>query len=181
MNQLPEDWDALLPLAYSELRRIARGQRRRIGSATLNTTALVHEAYLAMAKATAPDYESNDHFLAVAAVAMRRLLISEARRHGAQKRGGGQRPLSLEDRDVAVRDQSERLLDLDRALDELGGFNQRLQQVVECRFFGGLTEQETARALGVSDRTVRRDWEKARAWLEMRLGEGFLGAALAEE
>ncbi|HUP22354.1 MAG TPA: sigma-70 family RNA polymerase sigma factor [Thermoanaerobaculia bacterium] len=163
--------DALLPLVYDELRRIARGQRQRLGSSlTVNTTALVHEAYLKLVKDRARHYTDRSHFFAVAATAMRQLLIDEAKRHAAKKRGSGRRPISLDSVDVGVEVQAESLLELDRALDKLGQVSPRLLRVVECRFFGGLTETETASALAVTDRTVRRDWAKARAWLAVEMG-----------
>ncbi len=172
----------LIPAVYGELRRIARQQRSRgMKSPTLNTTALVHEAYVSLAKATSPQFKDAQHFFAVAAIAMRRLLIHEARRYATSKRGDGERPLSLEDRDIAVQEQSAFLLDLDQALSRLGEFNPRLQQVIECRFFGGLTEEETATALGVTSRTVRRDWIKARGWLHMELGAPAAGEQTAGE
>jgi RNA polymerase sigma factor (TIGR02999 family) len=170
--------DALLPLVYDELRRIARGQRQRLGnSLTVNTTALVHEAYLKLVKDRARSYSDRSHFFAVAATAMRQLLIDEAKRHAAKKRGSGRRPISLDSVDVGIEGQAESLLELDRALDKLGQLSPRLLRVVECRFFGGLTETETAAALAITDRTVRRDWAKARAWLAVEMG----GAATAGE
>jgi RNA polymerase sigma factor (TIGR02999 family) len=163
--------DALLPLVYDELRRIARGQRQRLGSSlTVNTTALVHEAYLKLVKDRARNYSDRSHFFAVAATAMRQLLIDEAKRHAAKKRGSGRRPISLDSVDVGIEGQAESLLELDRALDKLGQISPRLLRVVECRFFGGLTETETAAALSVTDRTIRRDWAKARAWLAVEMG-----------
>lgn len=163
--------DALLPLVYDELRRIARGQRQRLGSSlTVNTTALVHEAYLKLVKDRARNYSDRSHFFAVAATAMRQLLIDEAKRHAAKKRGSGRRPISLDSVDVGIEGQAESLLELDRALDKLGQVSPRLLRVVECRFFGGLTETETAAALAVTDRTIRRDWAKARAWLAVEMG-----------
>ena len=108
-------------------------------------------------------------FLAIAAVAIRRIVIEYARRGQAQKRGGGQRPLSLDEAAVAGADRSEMLLVLDDALTRLAALNDRLARVVECRYFGGLTEEETASALGVTARTVRRDWVKARGWLYREL------------
>jgi RNA polymerase sigma factor (TIGR02999 family) len=169
--------DALLPLVYDELRRIARGQRQRLGSSlTVNTTALVHEAYLKLVKDRARNYSDRSHFFAVAATAMRQLLIDEAKRHAAKKRGSGRRPISLDSVDVGIEGQAESLLELDRALDKLGQLSPRLLRVVECRFFGGLTETETAAALAVTDRTVRRDWAKARAWLAIEMGAAASGA-----
>ncbi len=162
--------DQLLPLVYRELASIAHGQRLRIGGTGVNTTALVHEAYLKISASKPRAFEGRGHFFAVAATAMRQLLIDEAKKHSAQKRGGGVRPISLEDVEIGVDTQAESLLQLDRALEALHTVDPRLLRVVECRFFGGLTEQETAEALGITDRTVRRDWVKARAWLAVHMG-----------
>lgn len=166
----------LIPLVYDELRRIARGQRRRVPTpaSTLNTTALVNEAYLRLERRGQVGFDDRGHFLAVAAKAMRHLLIDEARRHAREKRGGGARPLTLDSLSpvLAVDEQADLLLELSAALDKLAERSPRLAQVVECRFFGGLSDKETAAALGVTDRTVRRDWIKARAWLGVELGLG---------
>lgn len=163
--------DDLLPLVYDELHRIARGQRQRIsGQQTVNTTALVHEAYLKMSQGKGQEYADRGHFFAVAATAMRQLLIDEAKKHAAQKRGSGQRPISLDTVEVGIDAQADGLLALDRAMEKLGDVSPRLLKVVECRFFGGLTEAETAEVLGVTDRTIRRDWVKARAWLSVEMG-----------
>ena len=161
--------DELLPLVYRELSRIAHNQRRRIGGFGVNTTALVHEAYLKLSSAKNQRFEDRGHFFAVAATAMRQLLIDEAKKHTAQKRGGGVQPLSLDDVEVGIETQAEGLLALDRALRALYTVDPRLLRVVECRFFGGLTERETADVLGITDRTVRRDWVKARAWLAVHM------------
>jgi RNA polymerase sigma factor (TIGR02999 family) len=162
--------DDLLPLVYEQLRRLARSQRRRSPShdQTLDTTALVHEAYLKLARG-AGAYEHRGHFFAVAATAMRQVLIDEARHHLRRKRGSGERPLDLDERQLSVTSQAEFLLALDEALGTLAECNPRLRQVVECRFFAGLTEEETAEALAVTSRTVRRDWAKAKAWLTVEL------------
>lgn len=163
--------DDLLPLVYDELHRIARGQRQRIsGQLTVNTTALVHEAYLKLSQGKGQEYADRGHFFAVAATAMRQLLIDEAKKHAAQKRGSGQRPISLDSVEVGIDAQADGLLALDRAMAKLGDVSPRLLRVVECRFFGGLTEAETAQVLGVTDRTIRRDWVKARAWLSVEMG-----------
>ncbi|REJ79611.1 MAG: RNA polymerase subunit sigma [Acidobacteria bacterium] len=172
--------DELLPLVYDELHRIARGQRQRVsGRLTVNTTALVHEAYLKISQGKGQGFADRGHFLAVAATAMRQLLIDEAKRHAAQKRGSGQRPISLESVEVGVDAQAEGLLALDRAMSKLGKMSPRLLRVVECRFFGGLTENETAEVLGITDRTVRRDWVKARAWLALEMGGDGAGDSVA--
>lgn len=162
--------DAILPLVYDELRAIAHRQLRREWSApTLSTTALVHEAYVRLVDQTCVGWEDRAHFYAVAARAMRRILIDRARRRSALKRGGSARPLSLDEAQVAVDEQADLLLSIDDALTRLGALRERLAQVVEMRFFGGMTEEETAEALGLSVRTVRRDWVTARAWLYKEL------------
>lgn len=161
----PRAFDAVYTAAYDELRRIARGQRQR-GPAgpTLTTTALVHEAYLKLlGMAGAP--EDRTHFLSIAARAMRHILIDRARERGAEKRGGQRRLTSLDDDAGAVDAFSDELIDIDRALTKLESVSDRLARIVEWRFFGGLTEEESAAALGVTVRTVRRDWQKARAFL----------------
>ena len=168
--------ERVLPLVYGELRRIARRELRRERSDhTLSTTALVNEAYLKLVDQTRAGWTNRAHFLAVAAQAMRRILVDYARRHRAAKRGGAQRPLTLDDAapggDAATvaDERAELLVALDGALTQLAELDPRLARVVECRFFGGLTEQETAAALGITDRTVRRDWVKAKGWLYQAL------------
>jgi RNA polymerase sigma factor (TIGR02999 family) len=158
--------DSLFPLLYEELRRIAHRQLsvERPGH-TLSTTALVHEAYVKLADQTRAHFASRAHFLAVAAQAMRRILVTHARKVRAEKRGGAWRRLDLDQVDIPVEERAEALVVLDGALDRLFALNPRLSQVVECRFFGGMTEEETASALGVTERTVRRDWVKAKGWL----------------
>ena len=159
-------FDRLFSLVYQELKQIAHrclhGERR---GHTLNTTALVHEAYLKLVDIDQVQWQDRAHFLAVAARAMRRILVSYARKHTAQKRGGRHAhvPLSVVS-DLADR-RAEDVLALDDALDRLGALNDRLARTVELRFFGGLTIDETAEVLGVSRNTVKRDWAKARAWL----------------
>lgn len=158
--------DALFPLLYDELRRIAHRQLglERTGH-TLCTTALVHEAYVKLADQTRARFESRAHFLAVAAQAMRRILVQYARGVGAEKRGGKWRRLDLDQVEIPVEERAEALVTLDGALERLATLSPRLSKVVECRFFGGMTEEETATALGLTDRTVRRDWVKAKGWL----------------
>jgi RNA polymerase sigma factor (TIGR02999 family) len=164
--------ERLLPLVYEELRRIAQRQLhgQRDGH-TLNTTALVHEAYLKLVDRTPVAWADRAHFFGVAARAMRQVLINHAEKHATAKRGGRWRRIPLDERVLAVEEQADLLLALDEALTRLAGLNQRLSRVVECRFFGGMTEEEVATALGVSDRTVRRDWLKARLWLYSELVE----------
>ncbi len=167
-----EALDRLLPLVYDELRRIAHRQLRceRRGH-TLCTTALVHEAYLKLVDQTRVPWQDHSHFYAVAAMAMRRILVDYARKHRAAKRGGGERPVSLDEQTIAVEERADTLVALDEALGRLATLNERLSRVVECRFFGGLTEKETAEALDVTARTVRRDWVKAKGWLYRELRE----------
>jgi RNA polymerase sigma factor (TIGR02999 family) len=164
--------DDLVTVVYAELRSIARRQRRRDPrqDPTLATTALVNEAYIRLAQHDRGLYRHREHFLAVAATAMRQIVIDEARKRLRRKRGSGQQLLSLDERDIRIDDQAELLVSLNEALDGLDRVNPRLRQVVECRYFAGLTEEETAQALGVSSRTVRRDWAKARAWLVIEHG-----------
>lgn len=162
----------LMPLVYDELRRLAHRQRGRVNPGdTLTTTTLVHEAYLKLVDQTRADFHDRSHFLAVAAMAMRQIIIDHARERQAQKRGGGRHQVDLDDNVLAVESQAQELLELDEALKQLAQVDGRLAQVVQCRFFGGLTEEETAEALGVTARTVRRDWTKAKALLYARLKE----------
>lgn len=161
--------DRLLPLVYDELRRVAHRQLRspRPGQ-TLDTTALVHETYLKLVDQAHLAPTDRGHFLGIAARAMRQIVIDEARRHGTLKRGRRWKRVPLDDTVMAVEEHADLLLALDEALQRLAVLNERLCRIVECRYFGGLTEQETAVTLTVSERTVRREWLKARVWL---LGE----------
>lgn len=164
-------WRSLLPLVYDELRRVAHRQLQQWGPGhTLNTTALVHEAYIRLADGSSLSLSDRAHFFAVAARAMRYVLIDHARKHDAAKRGGAWQQVPLEDGQLRVEQRVDTLLALDAALTRLADLNERLARVVECRFFGGMTDEETAAALGVSDRTVRRDWTKARLWLYAEIG-----------
>ena len=159
--------DSVLPLVYDELRRIARRQLRREAEGhTLGTTALVHEAYLRLADQTRGEWHNRAQFMAIAATAMRRILVDHARRHHAAKRGASARRVPIERvEDLAIEERAELLVALDEALERLGALDARQARVVECRFFGGLTEEETAEVLGAGLRTVKRDWAKARSWL----------------
>jgi RNA polymerase sigma factor (TIGR02999 family) len=171
----PEALEGLLPLVYNELRRIAHRQlSAEAAGHTLNTTALVHEAYLKLKDQTHAEWVNREQFFALAARVMRRILVDYARKHWAQRRGGpGRRALAIDDAEqaglLAVADRATELLALDEALERLTAMDPRLGRVVECRFFGGLSEEETARALGVSQRTVSRDWSMARGWLHGEL------------
>jgi RNA polymerase sigma factor (TIGR02999 family) len=163
-------FDRLLPLVYDDLRRIAR---RQLGgpnpNQTLNPTGLVHESYLKMVDQTRVDWQDRSHFLAISARAMRQVIIGYARKRNASKRGGDAPRVTLDERRIAVDQQAEQLLALDRALSRLAERDERLARVVECRFFAGLSEEETAEALGVSLRTAQRDWMRARGWLKEEL------------
>jgi RNA polymerase sigma factor (TIGR02999 family) len=166
----------LLPLFYEDLKRIAQRERRRGSSShTLQTTALVHEAFLRLR--SAKGWNDQQHFLRAAALAMRHALIKHATTRLAQKRGNGAVHLPLTEGLQVAADQDETLVALDEALTRLGQESERLARVVECRFFAGFDELETASALGISERTVRRDWTLARAWLHRELGSpaGILG------
>lgn len=158
--------DQVFPLVYEELRRLAHRQLRAEPTGhTLNTTGLVHEAYLRLVAQNRGQWKNHEHFLAVAATAMRRILVDHARRHASAKRGGSLRRVPLDDADFAVGERAELLIALDDALTRLSTLDERQARVVECRFFGGMTEEETAGALGIGLRTAKRDWAKARSWL----------------
>ncbi len=163
--------DSLLPLVYDELRGIARGQlRRERKDHTLNATALVHEAYLKLVDQRNVDWKNRAHFFAIAAQAMRRILINYAERRLAGKRGGGAEIVEFQDDLVPGAGKAAELLDLDEALQRLEKLSARQAKGVVYRFFGGMTQEEVAEVLGVSVQTVRLDWRMARAWLseEMR-------------
>ncbi len=165
--------DQLFPLVYDELRMRAHRQRQHWhGANTLNTTALVHEAYIKLVDQGRAQWTSRVHFFSIAAKAMRNILIDYARRQQAQKRGGGQQKLSLEEMQevgkeplVLTEERAEALLALEEALSRLEKISEREGRVVECRFFGGMTIKETAEALGISPATVGREWTTAQAWL----------------
>jgi RNA polymerase sigma factor (TIGR02999 family) len=162
--------DQLIPLLYNELRAIAHRQLAlRAPGGTLSTTALVHEAYLKLVDQSHADWRDRAHFLAVASLAMRHVLVDRAKARSAQKRGGDRRRITLDETHIAVDDQPDALLQLDEAMTWLAQLEPRLARVVECRFFGGLTEEEIAEALGVTVRTVQRDWAKARMLLQRQL------------
>lgn len=171
-----EAFAQLVPLIYDDLRQIARRQLAKSGmSPTLNATALVHEAYFQLVDETRVDWQSRGHFFAIAARSMRRILIDYVRERRAQKRGGNQVQVDLDPNAIAIEQQAETLLALDQALGTIASFSERLARVVECRLFGGLSEEETAAALGISLRTAQREWQRARAWLqkEMTPASGF--------
>lgn len=165
-----ETLDRLLPLVYEELRRVARVHlaTERAGH-TLNTTALVHETYLKLVDQTRVAWADRAHFFAVASIAMRRILVDHARRRSTKKRGGDHIRVPLDATELSVEDRAHALIELDQALNRLAEVDKRLCRVVECRFFGGLTEEEAAEVLGVSSRTVRSDWAIAKGLLYLEL------------
>ena len=161
--------EQLMPIVYSELRRIARRHiRQQRPGHTLQTTALVHEAYLRLAGGPRPDLQNRTHFFSVAATAMRHILVDHARAHLTEKRGGAYRPVALEEAAISTERAGE-LVALDDALTTLTTLHPRQSKVVEMRYFGGLTSEETAEVLQVSPDTVLRDWRAAKAWLHREL------------
>ena len=165
-----DSFDRLFPLVYDALRDLARRQlRRRSQAATLHTTDLVHEAYLKLVDPARVSVQDRNHFFALAARAMRQILVDHARRRSTDKRGGGVAAETLQDWDAAVMTHPADILAVDQALGRLEALDDRLGRLVEMRFFGGLSVEETAGALGVSERTVKRDWQKARAFLYREL------------
>lgn len=157
-------------LVYEEVRAIARARVARLGGAsTLDTTAVVHEAYLKLARHGGMAWEDRQHFLAVASTAMRQVLLDHARQRLAARRGGGAAHVPLDEADAAVESQAREILALDAALSNLARLDPQLSRLVELRYFGGLTIEETAQALGVSDATVKRAWRRARAFLHREL------------
>lgn len=163
--------DRLFEIVYDELGRVARRQLGPGARQTLDTTSLIHEAYLRMVDQTRVTFADRAQFFAYASRVMRSILVDHARRHSAEKRGGGVHPLPLDESIAGVAYQTDLVLAVDEALDRLDALEPRLRQVVECRYFGGMSEEDTATALGISPRTVRRDWRKARAWLYDELSE----------
>jgi RNA polymerase sigma factor (TIGR02999 family) len=163
----------LLPLVYKELRELAANAlRRERPNHTLQPTALVHEAFLRLIDQTHAEYKSRTHFFAIGAEAIRRVLVDHARRHGAEKRGGGWLKVTMEhavEMESSSRDNAPELLRLDDALTKLAALDERQSKVVELRFFGGLSVEETAAMLNVSPRTVEGDWRMAKAWLRREM------------
>ncbi|MCM3870755.1 MAG: sigma-70 family RNA polymerase sigma factor [Pyrinomonadaceae bacterium] len=180
VTQLLQDWSAgneqaledLLPLIYNELRRLAHNflYRERPGH-TLQTTALVHEAYLKLIDQKDARWQNRSHFFAIAAQAMRRILIDSARRHAATKRGGSQEKLSLDEVPDISLEPNIKLLALDEALKALAEIDPEQSRIVELRYFGGLTIEETAEVMKTSNSTIKREWAMARAWLHQALSD----------
>ena len=167
--------EKLIPLVYDELKRLARSyMRRERGDHTLQTTALVHEAYLKLVRQHAANWQSRSHFFGIAAQLMRRILIDYARGRLREKRGGAKAILPLNEALVFSPEHSEELVKLDEALERLSKLDARQSQIVELRFFGGLSVEETSEFLSVSPKTVKRDWAVAKVWLhgELRRTDG---------
>jgi RNA polymerase sigma-70 factor (ECF subfamily) len=178
VTKLLEQWnngdrdalDKLMPLIYDELRKMAgRYMRQQNPGHTLQTTALIHEAYLRMVKQKEKHFQNRAHFFGVAAQAMRQILVDYARARHTAKRGGGTRPVSLEEAAIVSSERVAELVAFDDALKELEELSKRQSRVVELRYFGGLSIEETATVLEVSPETVMRDWNMAKAWLHRAL------------
>jgi RNA polymerase sigma-70 factor (ECF subfamily) len=178
ITQLLAEWsegnqaalDKLYPLVYNELRRLAHGYLRRERKGhTLQTTALINEAYLRLVDQKHVHWANRSHFFGISAQIMRRILIDHARRYDYSKRGGGARRISLNEGAVVAKQRARELLMLDEALDSLAKIDPRRSQVVELRYFGGLNNVEIAEVLKISENTVTRDWNMARAWLYQEL------------
>jgi len=165
-----EGLDEFLPLVYDELKRIAAYKlASERSNHTLQATALVHEAYLRLIDQHSVDWQNRAHFFAIASEMMRRILVNYAESHNAKKRGDGKTLISLDDIDSLAAESEVDLIFLDNALKELAEFDAGAAKIVELKFFGGLTNEETAEVLGVSDSTVKREWRMARAWLTTKL------------
>ena len=166
----PDAGPKLIPLVYGELRRMAAGYMRRERTGhTLQATALVHEAYLKLLGQHSVDWQNRAHFFGIAAQVMRRILIDHARGHVRDKRGGGREAVPLDEALVFSPERSADFLELDSALERLAELDPRQAKIVELRFFGGLTVEEAAEVLGISPKTVKRDWSVAKAWLHGEL------------
>lgn len=161
----PQALDRLLPLVYEDLRRIARRSLRKFGHTTLDTTVLVHEAYLKLHGQRVLRAEDRGHFLSICARAMRQLVLNHVRDRGTIKRGAGLRLVDIDDVEVARDPDADEIVFIDTALRQLGDIDDNLVRVFECRFFAGLTDEETAEATGRPLRSVQRDWMRARAWI----------------
>jgi RNA polymerase sigma factor (TIGR02999 family) len=185
VTRLLHDWsggdeeaaERLMPLIYDELRRLADAYLRRERSDhTLQPTALVNEAYLRLVDQSRVDWQNRHHFYGIAAQMMRRVLVDHAREHAAEKRGGPRRKVSLDESDIPTDERAADLVALDEALRKLAEVFPRKGRVVEMRFFGGFSVEETAGVLGVSDKTVMREWESAKLWLYRELDSEGVGA-----
>ena len=181
ITQLLADWSngrqeafaELLPVVYGELRRAAgRSLRHERPNHTLSATALVNEVYLQLVDQTAVRWQNRAHFFGIAAHLMRQILVQHARRHQTAKRGGGQYLLALDEAAVVPTERPVDLVALDDALSDLAERDARKSRIVELRFFGGLSTEETAEVLGISPRTIKREWRLAKAWLYHELTRG---------
>jgi len=164
--------DQAFGIVYEDLRRLARYQLRGRGANTLNTTALVHELYLKLAASDQSAAENRAHLLSLASRAMRQIIVDYARKQAAGKRGGNALKLPLDTNEIPVHDNAEWILAVDQALGQIRAVDERLEQVFDCRYFAGLSEEESAAALGVSVSTIQRDWRRAKAWLREALANG---------
>jgi len=165
-------YEELFPLVYNELKRLAFAKlQAERDDITVSETGLVHEVYLKMIDQTRIKANDKSHFLAIAAKCMRQILVDHARKKKAEKRGGEHQEVTYVDELLKVREESEEIVDLDKKLKELSRFDDRMAEVVTLRFFGQMTVHTTAQALGISERTVKRDWAKARGWLYKELKE----------
>jgi RNA polymerase sigma factor (TIGR02999 family) len=180
VTQILHDWsggdrkapERLMPFVYDELRRLARTfLSRERGPHTLQPTALVHEAYLRLVDQTRVNWQNRAHFYGIAASMMRRVLIDHARAHATEKRGGGSVRLSVDDVQLPLEQRADSLVALDEALERLSQIDERKSKVVEMRFFAGMSDEEMAEVLGVTTRTVLRDWKKAKLWLYRELSQ----------
>ena len=181
VSQLLQDWsngdqaalDKVMPIVYQELHRLAHHyMRKERAGHTLQTTALVNEAYLRLADYKKMRWQSRSHFFAVAAQVMRRILVEQARSKNFVKRGGGAQRISLDETAIVSAGRSAEVIAVDEALTELESWDPRKGKIVELRFFGGLSIEETAEVLRVSPTTVQREWRSAKAWLHRAIGEG---------
>lgn len=163
-------YEELFPLVYNELKRLAFSKlKSERDDITVTETELVHEVYLKMIDQTRIKAKDKSHFLAIAARCMRQILVDHARKKKAEKRGGDQHKVTYIDELLKVREESAEIIDLDEKINELAQLDERLAEVVTLRFFGQMTVSDTAKALGISERTVKRDWAKARGWLYKEL------------
>nr|WP_110171324.1 sigma-70 family RNA polymerase sigma factor [Luteitalea pratensis] len=168
-----EALEQLLPLVYAELKRLARGQLSRERRATLQPTALVHEAFVKLVDQRVVDWQNRAHFFGIAACLMRRIVLQRARHIRAGKRGGGALHVAIDDATVLSDERSAELVALDAAMVKLAAMDPRQGRIVELRFFGGLSVEETGEVLGISAGTVKREWRSARAWLYKEIARGW--------
>lgn len=165
-----EAYNDLFPMVYGKLKEIALSQlNREYREHTLSRTELVHEAYMKLVDQTKIDFSNRTHFYAIAARSMRQILVDYARKKKAQKRGGDQRDLTLDESSISIQQHAGQIIELDTYLNELSNLDERLGKIVELRFFAGLSIEEAAELLGISTSTANRDWAKARGWLYQRL------------